>query len=165
MQTSITLRTSSGKSVPGTRIRVQSCLPASREAIWAQLTTVGSLRFVCKPWVFFCHRGKSPLGNDWKTGDVFPFFLWLYGILPGGRHTIRLEKIDRSNHAIQSRESGAVVSVWDHLITLHEVSANETLYTDQVDLYAGRFTPVVAWWAIRFYQHRQGRWVALLERS
>lgn len=162
MQTPITLRTPSGKSVSGIRIRVQSYLPASRAAIWAQLTTVASLRFICRPWVFFSYLGKGPLGNDWKTGDVFPFFLWLYGILPGGRHTIRLEKIDAAAYAIQSRESGAVVSVWDHLITLQEVAPNQTLYTDEVDLYAGALTPLVAWWSIRFYTHRQRRWQVLL---
>jgi hypothetical protein len=157
-QQRITRQSSDGKVIPTIRIRVASKLPASPAALWAQLTTVESLKYICKPWVVFWLRGHQPLPTTWREGDAFPLFLWLFGVVPGGRHTIRLERIDPHAFEIQSRESGTIVPVWDHLITLREAAPGITDYTDEVDLYAGVLTPVVAWWAIRFYRHRQRRW-------
>lgn len=31
-------------------------------------------------------------------------------------------------------------------------------YTDSVELYAGYLTPLVAWWTLYFYKHRQKKW-------
>ena len=36
-------------------------------------------------------------------------------------------------------------------------------YTDEIDIYAGCLTKLVAWWAIRFYKHRQKNWHCNLE--
>jgi hypothetical protein len=159
---SVALITQAGKKVTGIRIRVESQLPGSRQIFWSRLTTVDSLRFVCKPWIYFTYRGAQPLTDRWRAGDTFHFFLWLFRVLPGGAHAIHLETIDPAAFVIQSRERGSIVTIWDHRITLCAPTPEETLYADEVDLYAGFLTPLVAWWSIRFYQHRQRRWRKLL---
>jgi hypothetical protein len=153
-----------GTHVTGIRIRVESRMPVARHVFWSRLTTVASLRFVCKPWIYFRYCGKRPLNDRWHEGETFPFFLWLFKVVPLGYHSIQLEKIDPAHYAIQSRERGSVVTTWDHLITLQEIAPNETHYADEVDLYAGWLTPVVAWWSTRFYEHRQRRWRTLLRQ-
>lgn len=161
----VTRRTAAGKFIVVIRIRVASQLPASPAALWAQLTTAESLQYICKPWIVFRLRGHQLLPTAWREGDIFPLSLWLFGVVPGGRHTIRLERIDHHAFEVQSRESGTIVPVWDHLITLRAAGPGVTDYTDEVDLYAGALTPLVAWWAVYFYRHRQRRWKKRLSGS
>lgn len=82
----------------------------------------------------------------------------MHGIIPIGKHTINVLAINKSSRELQTEEYNKHVSVWNHYIKMEEINDNITRYTDVVDLYAGIFTPLAAWWTIRFYKHRQWKW-------
>jgi hypothetical protein len=88
--------------------------------------------------------------------------MWAYGCVPLGKHTIRLEEIDPINFRIQSREKGLLINVWDHLIHMENTDGG-TIYTDEIELFAGYLTTPVAQWSLYFYKHRQKRWQKLLK--
>ncbi len=60
------------------------------------------------------------------------------------------------------RARNRIVTVWNHLITLRRTDDNKTLYTDEVELYAGIFTHPAAFWSKTFYRHRQIKWQQIL---
>lgn len=41
---------------------------------------------------------------------------------------------------------------------MEKITENVIKYTDSVELYAGYLTPLVAWWTLYFYKHRQKKW-------
>ena len=71
--------------------------------------------------------------------------------------------IDQKNYRIQSREHDAVITRWDHLISIKPLADNLSTYRDVIDIDAGSLTPLVGAWAKWFYRHRQRRWRALAE--
>jgi hypothetical protein len=156
----ITLPT--GKSVQATKIIVQSEIPYSREKIWQLIMTTHSLQFICRPWIFFKPQKGQHLNEQWREGDTARLTLWVYGFFPFGKHNIFLERIAPLHYQIQSRETGNFITVWDHLITMKESGAGATRYSDEVVIYAGVLTGLVAWWSKGLYRHRQRRWLKLL---
>lgn len=156
----ITLHT--GKPVIAKKITVQSVFPYSREDVWQKIQTSKSLQFICRPWIYFEQQKGEVLKEQWRAGDTARLKLWVYGFLPFGRHDIFLERIDSQRYEIQSRETGNLVKVWDHLITMEELEPRKTKYTDEVIIFAGLLTTLIAWWSIGLYKHRQRRWLKLL---
>ncbi|MDX2283374.1 MAG: hypothetical protein NW241_04395 [Bacteroidia bacterium] len=158
----VSLRLPDGSAAAGLRITIQSDFPAPPARVWELLQSPDTLRFICRPLMYFEPEGPQPA--QWVPGQAAAFRLRAYGIVPLGRHVIRLERIDPQRAEIQSREAGALMQVWDHLIALQPGPEGRTRYTDQVDLYAGWLTRPIAWWASLFYRHRQRRWLRLLTR-
>ena len=52
----------------------------------------------------------------------------------------------------------------NHRIVLKEVSENQCLYSDIVEIGAGWKTIFIYLWAKCFYAHRQRKWVRLLKK-
>ncbi len=159
----MTFSDTSGKTWQGRQIVVESFFPYQRDVVWSKLQTTYSLQFICKPLLYFKPQRGATLKAAWSEGDTAKLRLVGYGFVPLGNHNIHLETIDADNYRIQSRESGQILKIWDHLITL-EPTTDGTLYTDLVNIYAGALTGFVAWWATHLYRHRQKRWQLLLEK-
>lgn len=138
-----------------------SVLPAGAGAIWKKLQRLDSLQYIAAPYATF-----EPLGGrktfTWKSGHFFSLKLKLFGLLPLGIHTIRILIFDREKLTIYSHEGNLHVPVWNHLIKLKPIDDRHTLYTDRVEIDAGRKTPLICLWAELFYAHRQRRWKKLL---
>ncbi len=66
--------------------------------------------------------------------------------------------MDKASREIDTEEYNDTVIIWNHYIKMEEISQQVTRYTDTVDLYAGCFTPIAAWWTLKFYKHRQCKW-------
>lgn len=153
----ISLIDRNGKSKIGRKISVTSTFESTTDKIWERLLNINTLIEICKPKATFksC-SGKIP--EKWEIQKTYPFKLFIYGLIPMGRHEIVLELMDRENRKIQSREHNKIVKVWNHLIKLEPFGTGETLYTDEVEIYAGIFTCFAARWSISFYKHRQRKW-------
>lgn len=152
----IGLTTRKGKSVTGRRITITSTIGTNIENIWTKIQDIETLREICKPKASFISCGTSPL--VWKEGETFVFKLFLHGFIPVGKHTINVVKMDRTSRDIDTVEYNKHVTIWNHYIKMREVSENATQYADIVDMYAGWLTPLVAWWTLKFYRHRQRKW-------
>ncbi len=138
-----------------------SVLPAKREVVFEKLQRLETLQAVAAPYASF-----TPASEDtdpvWQAGSVSSYRFKLFGIIPFGTHTIRIERFDMDT--IQSREHNERVPVWDHKITLRD-RGKKTEYTDEVEIRAGWKTIFIWLWAKAFYAHRQRKWVRLLSEN
>ncbi len=146
----------------GKRVRVQSIFDVPPEAVWPEVTKPALLTYVTYPLLTFKHQGGAPLPEMWHEGDSLCFDLFGLGFIPLGPHTINVERVDAATRAIQSRESGQMAEVWWHYIAVEDYPEGRTLYTDEIDIYAGAMTEVVACFARFFYEYRQTRWRRVL---
>ena len=142
-------------------VRKASVFPAPREEVLSRLQRLETLQYIAAPYATFVLVENSK-DFIWKTGAVSSYRFRLFGIIPFGVHTIRIERFDAEG--IQSRESNPHVPVWDHLITLNDMG-EQTGYTDEVEIHAGWKTFFIWLWANAFYAHRQRKWIKLLKKQ
>jgi len=82
-----------------------------------------------------------------------------YGFLPfGGTHSLIFEKIDNDQKVLQTKEWDKSAWIWNHKISLKPIGNTHIIYKDEVIIYGGRMTWILANWAKSFYKHRQNRW-------
>ncbi len=146
-----------GQLKVGRKITVTSTFENSANKIWDRILSIDTLIEICKPKATFksC-TGEMP--EKWELRKIYPFKLFIYGLIPMGQHEIILEKIDREQNEILSREHNKIVKIWNHLIKMDSTGTEKTTYTDEVEIYAGIFTYITALWSISFYRHRQRKW-------
>lgn len=152
----VQLITREGKKVKGRQVIITSNFEANIESIWNKIQDIDTLKEICKPKANFISCDDSPL--IWEEGRSFVFKLFMHRLIPIGKHTINIVKMDKSSRQITSNEYNQTVTIWNHYIEMEEISDNITKYTDKVDLYAGCLTSIVAWWTVKFYKHRQRKW-------
>ena len=140
-------------------VRKSSVFPAPREEVFARLQRLETLQYIAAPYATFTPAEKNT-GLSWKEGVTSSYLFRLFGFIPFGVHTIRIERFDRNG--IQSREHNRHVPVWDHLIMLEDLG-DQTKYTDEVEIHAGWKTVFIWLWAKAFYAHRQRKWIRLLQ--
>ena len=140
-------------------VRKSSLFPAPREEVFARLQRLETLQYIAAPYATFTPVEKNT-DLSWKEGATSSYRFRLFGFIPFGVHTIRIERFDRNG--IQSREHNRLVPIWDHLITLEDLG-NQTKYTDEVEIHAGRKTVFIWLWAKAIYAHRQRKWIRLLQ--
>lgn len=139
-------------------VRRTSIFPAARAEVFARLQRLETLQTIAAPYASFTPVEESA-GFKWQEGSVSSYRFKLFGLIPFGTHTIRIERFDMD--VVQSREGNAHVPVWNHRITLKALGAC-TEYTDEVEIRAGWKTFFVWLWAKAFYAHRQRKWIRLL---
>ena len=152
----ICLVTRRGKKVMGRKVVVTSVFETDIENIWCKIQDIETLREICKPKASFISYDDVP--SVWKEGETFCFKLFLHRFIPIGKHTISIIKIDKKSREIVSNEYNKRVTIWNHYIQMEKITENVIKYTDSVELYAGYLTPLVAWWTLYFYKHRQKKW-------
>lgn len=142
-------------------VRKTSVFPAKRDEVFSKLQELSTLRFIAAPYATFTPvRAAQPA--TWTVGSTSAYRFRLFGFIPFGTHTIRIERFDRD--CIRSRESNEHVPVWNHKIYLRDCGSG-TEYTDEVDIEAGWKTVFIWLWANAFYAHRQKRWLRLLKEK
>ena len=123
-----------------------SVFPAKREAVFEKLQRLETLQAVAAPYASFTPVSENT-DTVWQVGSISSYRFKLFGFIPFGTHTIRIERFDID--AIQSRERNEHVPAWDHKITLRD-RGDETEYTDEVELRAGWKTMFIWLWAKAF---------------
>ena len=89
------------------------------EKMWKELQHVASLMKVASPLLVFKTRDAGELPEKWETGREYPLFLYFLGVVPLGRHFIKIVKIDEMNRVILSHEHGTLAGTWDHMLKLN----------------------------------------------
>ena len=151
------IQEANGQAAPGKKVVVAVKLDCPLESAWQQVLTSGLMEYVAWPWLSFRSRDGAGLPDVWQAGDTVHVDLFFLNLFPLGSQRITIEEVDARTYSLQTRESGDLAQIWDHTIQLQEMSANETLYSDEVSLYAGERTAVLAWLVNAFFQHRQVR--------
>ena len=147
-----------GKLVEALKLIVTSEMPIDIDTAWTKLKTSKLLEFVSEGKVRFKPTGGY-FPAQWKQGETLSTKMAVYGFVPfGGLHSLYFEKIDELNKVLQTREWDRFAKVWDHKISLRTITGSTIMYEDEVVIYAGILTGLIALWARSFYQHRQNRW-------
>ena len=142
-------------------VRKTSVFPAPRGEVLSRLRQLETLQYIAAPYATFTPVNETS-DFKWEAGASSEYRFKLFGIIPFGIHTIRIERFDQDG--IQSREHNRHVPVWDHLIILKDLG-DRTEYTDEVVIRAGWKTVFVWLWARTFYMHRQRKWIRLLQKE
>jgi hypothetical protein len=145
-------------------IKVSSIFPALPDAIWPLLMRLDTLRYIAAPWAVFAPAGSQD-GAIWRENESYCFRLRIFGVLPLGIHTVRIQTLDSAGYNIQTAEENKFVPVWKHKITLIPQGADSSFYTDEVEIDAGLLTGLVYCWGTAFYRHRQRKWLRLLKKK
>jgi len=140
------------------RVELETILDCSADVAWREVQTSRLLSDVCFPIVMFGRVDGQGLPDQWPAGESIHCRSYLFGMIPLGKRRIQFERIDHEAREIQSRESDSLVARWDHLIRIAPLGPGQCVYRDEVDIEAGRRTGIVAWFARKFYSHRQRRW-------
>ena len=114
-------------------VRRTSAFPAKREVVFEKLQRLETLQYIASPYASFVPVDENA-EMVWQIGSTSSYRFKLFGVIPFGTHTIRIERFDIDG--IQSREHNEHVPVWDHKITLRD-AGEKTAYTDEVDIKAG----------------------------
>ena len=134
------------------------------ETVWFEVQTAGLLEHIAWPLVRFTPVGKAGF-DTFKPGGRYQVKLRLFGLLPFGVQWIvtSVHEPETGEWPKRLRDNGhsAIISKWDHWISVAPSPEGGTLYSDEVEISAGVMTPVVWAFAQIFYWHRQRRWRGL----
>ena len=151
-----------GRLILGKQIQAISVLESSRERLWQLAITSGLMTYLDWPWISFHPTEEKNLPAIWRQGDSVQVKLRFLFIIPLGKHTIVIEKVDSDHYSLQTRKHGRFAQVWDHAIDLQELPDGWTIYTDTIDIYAGPQTDRIASLAAWLFRYRQARLRALV---
>ena len=139
-----------------------SIFPASKDVVFEKLQKLKLLQYIAWPYATFTPVGEKI--SVWKAGTSSAYYFKLFGIIPFGTHRINVITFDK-NQGIYTHEGNEHVPVWNHRIVLKEVSENQCLYSDIVEIGADWKTIFIYLWAKCFYAHRQRKWIRLLKKA
>lgn len=146
-------------------VKVSTTLPCTSAELWRKIIEPASLQFVASPILAFVPQSDGDLSGQWQVDTPYHLKLYFLKIIPLGRHTIKLVKLDKETNTIISRESGHLARVWNHTISFHDREPGSLNYTDEIEIKAGWLTPGIWLFAQLFYRHRQRRWKVLLRSN
>jgi hypothetical protein len=134
------------------------------ETVWAEVQTAGLLQHIAWPLVRFIPVDEAAF-ESFQPGGRYQVKLRLFGMIPFGTQWIvsSLHEADGTQWPKRLRDDGysALISKWDHWITVAPDKDGGTRYSDEVDVSAGALTPFIWAFAQIFYWHRQRRWRGL----
>ena len=108
----------------------------------------------------FLRRGKTPVWDCDIRNEASMRLACSVGFEIVGTHPWY-----KSEDGIYTHEGNEYVPTWNHRIVLEEISPDQCLYSDIVEIEAGWKTIFVYLWARCFYAHRQRKWIRLLSKG
>jgi hypothetical protein len=92
-----------------------SIFPADADTIWKKLTKLSTLQRIASPYATF--RPMDGIGDlSWQPDAVYRFRFRLFGLLPLGIHTIRVQRFDRADGIVYTQ-------VMDRFLTDEELDS------------------------------------------
>jgi len=135
-------------------VRVSSTLPVPAEVVGELMGKPALLRHVT--WPILSIRG---LPETVVPGQRMVVRLALLGVVPLWEHTIAV--VTGGDLEACTEEHGGPLRVWRHRLLVRPLAPTSCQYTDEVDIDAGRLTPIARAVATLFYRYRHRRWLAL----
>ena len=165
IQTEITPITAQvdGNTVNAKRLTVVSVIPGTLEEVWRLFQRVDTMTNAARGMMGFKAVSPAPHPELWPVGQEVVMKTYLLQVLPMGEHRIEFVEWDDERHLARTQERGGATQMWNHTIRMTAIGPTETRVVDQIDIYAGRMTGLIVWFARRFYKHRRGRWHLGLE--
>lgn len=146
------------------KVTVSSTIASSAEEAWDLVKQSNTLLYITRGLMGF-KPINSALPNLWQEGRTEFLRILLFGLIPAWRHQINFKEIDDSKMKMLTHESGGIVNTWNHLISVKAIDDSNCRYTDDVEIRAGIFSPLVWAYANLFYRYRQIRWHYLIKQK
>lgn len=148
------------------RLAISTLLNTPAERAWTEVQSSRLLAYIAWPLLTFKPMLSNRFPMVWTDG-THPVRVRGFGVVPMGKQMIGTTrpKLGPERYQIRDNGSGDFASRWDHLITIETTGPDQCRYTDEVEVRAGIFTPVVWGFAVMFYTHRQRRWRQLVGRG
>ncbi|MEY4231308.1 MAG: hypothetical protein RLZZ362_2157 [Actinomycetota bacterium] len=134
-------------------------LEAPAAAVWGAVKAPSAFRAVTRRLIVM--PAIADRQDDWREGETVVGWVFLFGFLPFSRHHLHVARIDEATRTLSSRESGGVITTWNHDIEVTPIDATSCRYLDRIEIEAGILTPLIVVYARWFYRMRQRRWRAL----
>ncbi len=135
--------------------------------VWTEVQTARLLQHIAWPIVRFVPVHETSL-DAFRPGGRYQVKLRLFGLIPLGTQWIvtSLHEPETGEWPKRLRDNGysALISTWDHWITIAPDANGGTKYSDDIEISAGILTPVIWAFAQIFYWHRQRRWRGLARK-
>ena len=146
------------------RMSLETKLQCSLEQAVAEVKTLRLHEYVTHPMVTFQPIEPSSFPEAWGEGRYW-VNMKLFGFLPFGRQAIVISyPTEERNFTLRDNGYSAMIKKWDHRITI-EKTGSGVLYRDEVRISAGILTPIIWFFALVFYSHRQRRWKTLANKG
>jgi hypothetical protein len=141
------------------KITVSSAFNLSFEQARQLILRPDTMQTVASPMMRFRAVSPKTLPEQWEAGKIYRIKLFNFGFIPLGWYDIKIEidQDDKNTVIGRDRGHGQIVNIWNHAIIIKR-DGDKTRYSDEVDVHAGLFTPLIALYAQIFYRHRQNRW-------
>lgn len=91
--------------------------------------------------------------RDISEGETITVDVTMLGIFTTRNHVMHVERLDRADRVVQSREHNDAIRRWDHTLSI-QPSASGCVWRDTVVLDAGRWTFVTARFCRFVYMRR-----------
>lgn len=138
-------------------VEVRTELDCSADEAFARVLAPATLAYIAKPVLTFAPEAGNALPERWEEGATVRLRLYGLGIVPLGRHVIKLTRVDRAGRRLETEETGGLARVWNHEIEATELPGGRCAYRDRIEIEAAILTLCVAATARVFFWHRQRR--------
>ncbi len=135
---------------------IRTELPCAAEKVWLTLLKRDTFLYITRGMMGF--QGSERWPEEFREGMQLDTRLFLFHVIPGWRHTLRVVKVDGENMVLTSEVGGGIVRQWDHRILVQSRSAVRCQYIDEIEIDAGLLTAAIGMFAHVFYRYRQSRW-------
>ncbi len=130
-------------------VKISAFYPGDADAVFAEALRFEELEEAMRGLA--AYEG-GPTGEV-KEGDAYSIDVTFWGVFKNKGHVIHVEKVDRANRVIQSREHNASVRRWDHNLSV-QPDGDRVRWTDSIVVDAGWRTPFAARFAAFVYRRR-----------
>jgi len=135
-------------------IRMRSRVACSPDWIWNKLKQSSAFRTVMSPVMCFRSKDKDGFPEYWSEGKTYTFSMYLFSIIPLGRHTIHFACIDNNARLLATRESGSLLKSWNHRMEVKVSYDGETYLEDELHIVNGWLTVLSYIGAYLFFKYR-----------
>jgi len=132
------------------RVLLKLVLDCPPDAAWLAIRSPKVLVDVSSPLTSFVSQEPGGFPETWEAGE-HPVTVKAFGLVPLGDQIIGISYPERSDGVRMMRDTGqglsgplALITKWEHSLTVAPARGGKTLYRDQLKFEAGRFT-VLLW--------------------
>lgn len=134
--------------------------PVPADRVWALMVQPATMLYVLRGLFGFpaLSRRRGPV-TEGETGDGR---LRLFHLVPFGRWSIRVVRVDPGSRTIATEEHGGIFRRWAHTLHVEPVGEHSCRYSDLIEIDAGPLTRLAAPVVNAIFAYRHRRWNRLL---
>jgi hypothetical protein len=151
------------KLVNSKTVSISSFFNHHTDKFFAQELIKKNTAIIVRPLAKIYFLKENNNSECWEEGFDYELLIKPFGLINiWGVHHINVISLNKTKTEIITIEKNNICKVWNHKLTFKKVGECQTEYTDEVTLYAGWLTPILAHFLIYSYKKRHQNWDKLL---